>query len=680
MIVTDLFESTAGSSEDTAKQVYQHMIRKIPEFMYTAPTADVKKAISKAMSFGPQISVPDLATYAYGILKTKDLDEAYAINEGDVSTSNLRTMYDLARMAKNYCNPEGQESLNELLRILKWYMDQHDSDAINEGEVSTSNLRTMYDLASMAKNYCNPEGHESLNELLKILKWYMDQAEQGVTESSEDNPVANAITRRILMQRTDLLAKYGPVKVMNAIDDVADFVGDVEEIGSSDVSGWIRQIEQSLQSMNTELTEFAPSSDDGNDGFSDETLKRLAAQWWNGDEDPRVEQTLMAAGWEIGQDDGYDDGGVFVVQAGDNNGNSYISWPATELESLAEGGNVFMPDIQNTPEYKAGFETGKLPVPYPEGTQQYASYYKGVIDKATPNLNKGVAEGWRDLFRSKSAPAASGATGSRSLSPTFSANIPNPATNKPYTNAELRALAGQTANATVAPTTARTGGKVPGQISMTPNAIRKREARKSVTTTAAAAPNPFGQMANQLQNYKTSTGGQVRGTATGLKHTASPDNPNAMPAAAPAAPAATAAPVVKRSVKSSVRPNFAPQNAGYKSVNYAPNVKTGAAMPKPFGVPTARSATRVTSGGPTADEKAKLARRIAQAVKEPVAEMLKMVETKEDVQRIKKFIDDTFVKYGAVNESTFALRNQILEHVTQVGARRRRDFAAQRTH
>ena len=43
--------------------------------MYTAPTADVKKAISKAMSFGPQISVPDLASYAYGILKTNDLDE-----------------------------------------------------------------------------------------------------------------------------------------------------------------------------------------------------------------------------------------------------------------------------------------------------------------------------------------------------------------------------------------------------------------------------------------------------------------------------------------------------------------------------------------------------------------------------------------------------------------------------
>ena len=68
-------EYNQGSSEATAKQVYQYLIQKIPGFMYTAPTADVKKAISKAMSFGPQISVPDLASYAYGILKTNDLDE-----------------------------------------------------------------------------------------------------------------------------------------------------------------------------------------------------------------------------------------------------------------------------------------------------------------------------------------------------------------------------------------------------------------------------------------------------------------------------------------------------------------------------------------------------------------------------------------------------------------------------
>ena len=368
------------------------------------------------------------------------------------------------------------------------------------------------------------------------------------------------------------------------------------------------------------------------------------------------------------------------------------------------------------------------------------------VGKNTTQQQQGVAEGWRDFFGSKSAPvaptqAAATTGGAGSLSPRFSARIPNPETGQPYTNAELRALANNKVEPTLDPIDAtakkRTGGKKSGEVSMTPDAIRKRNARKSVTTAVAPAPNPFGQMVNQLQNYKTSTGGQVRGTATGLKHTASPDNPNAVPAAADstsnpfgqmanrlqnyttntggqvqgtatglkhaaspnepnamtaAAPAVTSQPVAtpaattrkKQTPKTTAatpvaRPNFATQNLGYKSVNYAPNVKTGASMPKPFvaSVPPARAATKVTSGGPTPDEKAKLAQRIAQAVKEPVAEMLQMVETKEDVQRIKKFIDDTFVKHGAVNESAFVVRNKILEHVTQVGAQRRRDFAAQ---
>ena len=67
--------------------------------------------------------------------------------------------------------------------------------------------------------------------------------------------------------------------------------------------------------------------------------------------------------------------------------------------------------------------------------------------------------------------------------------------------------------------------------------------------------------------------------------------------------------------------------------------------------------------------------RIASALKKPVTEMLRMVETKEDVQHIKKFIDQTFTKYGAVTESAFVVRNMMLEHVTQVGAQRRREHA-----
>jgi hypothetical protein len=83
----------------------------------------------------------------------------------------------------------------------------------------------------------------------KLIDQIISMKKQGMAEGEEHSPVANAVTRRIMLQRSDLLAKYGPEKVMAAIDSVADFAGDVEEIGSSDVSAWVNQVERELASM-----------------------------------------------------------------------------------------------------------------------------------------------------------------------------------------------------------------------------------------------------------------------------------------------------------------------------------------------------------------------------------------------------------------------------------------------
>jgi hypothetical protein len=70
-----------------------------------------------------------------------------------------------------------------------------------------------------------------------------------VDEGQEDSAVASALTRRIMTQRLDLLEKYGPVKVMSAIDSAAEFFGDVEEIGSSDVHAYMQYVEKELAGM-----------------------------------------------------------------------------------------------------------------------------------------------------------------------------------------------------------------------------------------------------------------------------------------------------------------------------------------------------------------------------------------------------------------------------------------------
>ena len=63
----------------------------------------------------------------------------------------------------------------------------------------------------------------------------------------ENDPVVGAITRRIMHSHLDLLSKHGPEAVVDAIDDVAGFVGkDLQEIGTSDVSGWVKEVELML--------------------------------------------------------------------------------------------------------------------------------------------------------------------------------------------------------------------------------------------------------------------------------------------------------------------------------------------------------------------------------------------------------------------------------------------------
>jgi len=87
--------------------------------------------------------------------------------------------------------------------------------------------------------------------------------------------------------------------------------------------------------INGNLNEFA--ADDGDSGGEEDILHKYARMWWAGDDatQQQIEKVLARMGWEIGEDEGgYDNGGVFVVRAGDENGDSYTSWAA---EDLTEG-------------------------------------------------------------------------------------------------------------------------------------------------------------------------------------------------------------------------------------------------------------------------------------------------------------------------------------------------------
>lgn len=89
----------------------------------------------------------------------------------------------------------------------------------------------------------NPANLQIMKKDIEILQTkYRDLKE----DSDSGEAVEMAIIRRILVAHTDLVVKFGLDKVVQAIEEVAYDVGDVDEIGSSDVSGWVRQVETIL--------------------------------------------------------------------------------------------------------------------------------------------------------------------------------------------------------------------------------------------------------------------------------------------------------------------------------------------------------------------------------------------------------------------------------------------------
>jgi len=93
--------------------------------------------------------------------------------------------------------------------------------------------------------------------------WREGAAEEGLDELDESGAygsygdiheshdaseaVQAAIIHRIINQHKDVLAKFGPTAIMNAVEDEAAHKGDIEEIGTSDVSAWTRSVIQSLE-------------------------------------------------------------------------------------------------------------------------------------------------------------------------------------------------------------------------------------------------------------------------------------------------------------------------------------------------------------------------------------------------------------------------------------------------
>jgi hypothetical protein len=98
----------------------------------------------------------------------------------------------------------------------------------------------------------------------------------------------------------------------------------LEELGKMRKKGGVRS--RGIDPMVDDINEFSA------DGDEEHTLHKYARIWYNGNDDikQKVEQVLDRMGWEIGNIES-DEGGVFVVQSDDENGNSYTDFSPDDL-------------------------------------------------------------------------------------------------------------------------------------------------------------------------------------------------------------------------------------------------------------------------------------------------------------------------------------------------------------
>jgi hypothetical protein len=94
----------------------------------------------------------------------------------------------------------------------------------------------------------NPANKQIIKTAIKNLDARYGSTKDPIREesSTSSEAVEIALIRRVLVAHTDLIMNFGLDKVTQAIEEIAYNVGDVDEIGTSDVSGWMHQVQQIL--------------------------------------------------------------------------------------------------------------------------------------------------------------------------------------------------------------------------------------------------------------------------------------------------------------------------------------------------------------------------------------------------------------------------------------------------
>ncbi len=159
------------------------------------------------------------------------------------------------------CERKGRTSsqtgtLAELIQAYSYTLETGKSYEHERGNakinLNPKNVEQLVRNLNNAKSNAAANGYSGVHYSVNITNDGTGIEQPMIDESDDDqdssSAVASAITHRIIRTRVDLLSTYGPEAVKSAIDDVAEWnSGDLEEIGSSDVSAWVGQVARQLE-------------------------------------------------------------------------------------------------------------------------------------------------------------------------------------------------------------------------------------------------------------------------------------------------------------------------------------------------------------------------------------------------------------------------------------------------
>lgn len=192
----------------------------------------------KYRELAPAIT-PGRDTYLAGQLY--DALEDIAQQHG--AMSEFRKIMDNARNRAHMEYDTNPGGFHNWFQFLPFSDDEDVLEAVKEPTTRRELLDRIDRIQRMMTQNPDTANVQRMKKDIELLK----QRYQHLKEDLGNEAVEIAIMRRILIQHTDLIQAHGLDRVVAAIEDVAAYVGEVDEIGSSDVSAYVRSVMQDLE-------------------------------------------------------------------------------------------------------------------------------------------------------------------------------------------------------------------------------------------------------------------------------------------------------------------------------------------------------------------------------------------------------------------------------------------------